>query len=987
MTSIRLQPMLELLGERLPVNWSAFDLGSFSLQKSLWDYQQQALQYALRALWKYYGQPELSDDQRKQAFYQWYRDDGLEQELDIPLDASSAAKRRIAALLQAYYPTEDSHIPYQHFINRMAFWMATGSGKTLVIVKLIELLHELMQRGEIPQREILVLAHRDDLLEQLRKHVDEFNFGGGLYLRLHELREYSQTRHTQPGLFSQQERLVFYYRSDNLSDEQKEKIIDFRSFDNHGEWFILLDEAHKGDREDSKRQHIYSILSRNGFLFNFSATFTDDRDIIATAYNFNLSEYIRKGFGKHIYIFKQETGAFRRSADFSESEKQKIVLKALLMLALARRHQERLQTQHTGLYHRPLLMTLVNSVNTRDADLKLFFRELIRIAGGGVDEQAWQQARQELLRELAGQPAYLYESDEKVRIPEGELLAITQSELLRTVFNSGQPGEIEVLIRPSDRKEIAFKLKTSQEAFALIRIGDVSEWLTRELSGYEINQHFNDEGFFERLNHPSSDINLLLGSRSFYEGWDSNRPNVIVYINIGSGSDARKFILQSVGRGVRIQPLPNQRQRLRSLNTAGALSPQQTEFFHQVKQHILPLESLFIFGVNRDGLELVMDELDQAQKQVFGEQVSLRVNQEQAAGRLLLIPVYRRQPALLHQTRQQAKFGLSNQNLDLLQRYLSYLDDPRLLLALHDATPAQVAALQNSLAQPGERFSLDGPDYKNRQVLLKQAFNYFSLYGKEFEQFKPLEDEIIHFRQVRVALKDEDFIEFERRLQEFFEQNQKVQDMKARYASGQISFDEVYNLGRMEAETQGYTYQGQTVQFNHIAQHYYLPLLVSEDERLDYLRSVIQVESEVKFLRNLEAYLKKDDNRFKQLDWWLFSRVDETYDDVTIPYYDPYDNKLRNFKPDFIFWLQKGNDYHILFVDPKGTSRTEYQHKVDGYRAIFEENDQPRIFTQGGMRVQVHLALYTKDIAYAAEFYRPYWLDKIEEMLGFVEKS
>jgi hypothetical protein len=60
---------------------------------------------------------------------------------------------------------------------------------------------------------------------------------------------------------------------------------------------------------------------------------------------------------------------------------------------------------------------------------------------------------------------------------------------------------------------------------------------------------------------------------------------------------------------------------------------------------------------------------------------------------------------------------------------------------------------------------------------------------------------------------------------------------------------------------------------------------------------------------------------------------------------------------------------------------------VDGYRAIFEENDQPRIFTQDGMRVQVHLALYTKDIAYAAEFYRPYWLDKIEEMLGFVEKS
>jgi type III restriction enzyme len=46
-----------------------------------------------------------------------------------------------------------------------------------------------------------------------------------------------------------------------------------------------------------------------------------------------------------------------------------------------------------------------------------------------------------------------------------------------------------------------------------------------------------------------------MGSRSFYEGWDSNRPNVANFINIGVGTDARKFILQSVGRGVRIEPL------------------------------------------------------------------------------------------------------------------------------------------------------------------------------------------------------------------------------------------------------------------------------------------------------------------------------------------------------------------------------------------------------------------------------------------------
>ena len=92
---------------------------------------------------------------------------------------------------------------------------------------------------------------------------------GNLFLRLHELRDYSEVKCAQPNLFAESERTIFYYRSDNLSDEKKENIIDFRNYDNHGRWYILLDEAHKGDREDSKHQQIYSILSRNGFCSIF----------------------------------------------------------------------------------------------------------------------------------------------------------------------------------------------------------------------------------------------------------------------------------------------------------------------------------------------------------------------------------------------------------------------------------------------------------------------------------------------------------------------------------------------------------------------------------------------------------------------------------------------------------------------------------------------------------------------------------------------
>jgi len=52
------------------------------------------------------------------------------------------------------------------------------SGKTLVIVKMLEILWTLIQRGKIPANDVMVLTHREDLLKQLREHVNDFNAAG-----------------------------------------------------------------------------------------------------------------------------------------------------------------------------------------------------------------------------------------------------------------------------------------------------------------------------------------------------------------------------------------------------------------------------------------------------------------------------------------------------------------------------------------------------------------------------------------------------------------------------------------------------------------------------------------------------------------------------------------------------------------------------------------------------------------------------------------
>lgn len=68
----------------------------------------------------------------------------------------------------------------------------------------------------------------------------------------------------------------------------------------------------------------------------------------------------------------------------------------------------------------------------------------------------------------------------------------------------------------------------------------------------------------------------------------------------------------------------------------------------------------------------------------------------------------------------------------------------------------------------------------------------------------------------------------------------------------------------------------------------------------------------------------------------FLSKIDETLDEVYIPYYRPKTNRTEKLKPDFIFWLKKGNDYTILFIDPKGTEYTDAYRKIDGYSKIFE---------------------------------------------------
>ena len=267
--------ILDITFDALPDSWD-FKFERFSNKKILYDYQKEALKSGLKFLYNYYANllhyPESDYDnsvlEGKKSLFNSIKAH-LKQADALGISAKNGNIFKIA---NRFYESEDERIPFFNFTNRIGFWMATGSGKSLVIVKLIEILHELKKRGSIPDEDILFLTYREDLIDQIKAHIDEFNSFSPLKIRYWDLKEYDNVKHNL--LFSKDDVNVFIYRSDLISDTSSEKLLSFEDIENNGKWYIILDEAHKGNKEDSKRQIFYSILSRNGFLFNFSATFT-----------------------------------------------------------------------------------------------------------------------------------------------------------------------------------------------------------------------------------------------------------------------------------------------------------------------------------------------------------------------------------------------------------------------------------------------------------------------------------------------------------------------------------------------------------------------------------------------------------------------------------------------------------------------------------------------------------------------------------------
>ncbi|GIW61679.1 MAG: hypothetical protein KatS3mg089_0531 [Patescibacteria group bacterium] len=281
-----------------------------------------------------------------------------------------------------------------------------------------------------------------------------------------------------------------------------------------------------------------------------------------------------------------------------------------------------------------------------------------------------------------------------------------------------------------------------------------------------------------------------------------------------------------------------------------------------------------------------------------------------------------------------------------------------------------------------ERNSLFEPE-----LILGRILDYLGIKSKELDKFKELENEIVHFKMIRLSDGDK-YEEIRKKIDFIRYYPEKKKELDKNY--GKIPPEEYGKQLKLFEEAGKYEVNGKKIKIRYLANHYYIPVILSEDEKIDYLNHIINVDSEVRFIEQLEEYLTQPKNIFSQFDWWMFSKLDQTLDEVFIPYYNPKEpKKMSNFKPDFIFWAQKCKRYLILFVDPKGTEHSDGYRKIDGYSRIFEieENGQKqsRDFLYNGFTINVKLLLMPArgGIAPVPEPQKKYWFDNF---VDFAEK-
>lgn len=835
-------------------------------------------------------------------------------------------------------------------LNKLAFWMATGSGKTLVMhANILQFQHYLAKHGRRRELNRIILLTPNEGLSQ--QHLREFQAAGI---------EAELFNKDGRGLFAGQ--AVEIIEVTRLRDEMGDKTVAVDAFESNN--LVLVDEGHRGASGggDGAWMRFRNALCEKGFSFEYSATFGQAvkgnavlTDLYAknTLFDYSYRYFYGDGFGKDYQILNLDEATQRDHQDLY------LVACLLSFFQQQRLYRDKESAFKPFLIEKPLWIFVGGSVTATLAkqDASDIVEILKFLAGYVANRTSSVQRIERVLNQglvtatgknlFAGRFAYLNTC--------GLTAAQVFDETLAVLFNAPGGGQLYIENLKGATGEVALRLGAENEPFGVINVGDDAKLVKLCEDNKLATGDLEFSGsLFHDINKPHSQVNLLIGSKKFTEGWSSWRVSTMGLMNVGKGEGAQ--IIQLFGRGVRLKGYEM------SLKRSG--KTQLPEGMDRPK-HIAALETLGIFGIHADYMAQFRDFLEEEGLPTNDDRIEFLlpviknlgtqklktirlkkkingVNTEfgDAYRKLGPIPtVSRPDPATDRSTEYLQKNqvilnwypkiqamksgGLVGGDADaapnqahLGLRHVAFLDVDELYFELErfkaergwynlNITRQGVEGLLADqswyqLLIPPEELAFDSFERVRLwqeialALLKKYVERYYTFRKREWElphlEYRDLEADDPNFLGVAEASNDSYYRILLDRSQE--EIATKLEELKATIVKGELKAWEFQGL--------------KTILFG---KHLYEPLLHLDSKIVEISPAPLN-KGESRFVEDLRAFHDGHPAFFQGKELYLLRNLSKGRG---VGFFE-----AGNFHPDFIVWLLVGGQQHVIFVDPKG---------------------------------------------------------------------
>jgi len=362
-------------------------------------------------------------------------------------------------------------------LNKLAFWMATGSGKTLLFhLNYLQFRQYAKEAGQ-PIDNILLITPNDNLTRQHLEEMAASDIPGARFSL------------QSSGLEMARSDTVRVLEITKLVTEKKGggESVPVEAFEGFN--LIFVDEGHKGTGSEAQtwRERRQALVAQ-GFTFEYSATFGQALDAAKTdavtgeyakaiLFDYSYKYFYGDGFGKDFHILNLK--------DYEDEESVHMLLLANLLSFYEQRafyHSNANTLRGYGI-EPPLWLQICSRVSATNAEVMTVLKFLARFT---MNERDWSVKR--IAKVLEGKSGIELDG-ERTDLFAGRLpwlragrrskdAARVFHDILSRVFEAATPGELEIKTIKSAKGEIALRVSGATNDFGLLNIGNVSGFKT-----------------------------------------------------------------------------------------------------------------------------------------------------------------------------------------------------------------------------------------------------------------------------------------------------------------------------------------------------------------------------------------------------------------------------------------------------------------------------------------------------------------------------